>query len=122
MHGAMRTILLWTVTQYSFCTEQDPRFNQEIDRQTGYKTHSILSMPIVNYEGEVIGVAQIINKIDGDHEFTKQDEEVGASLPILCIYHTHTGACYLLASLYIYISLSLLFIFFMLFSHYSVFF
>ncbi|XP_025093163.1 cGMP-specific 3',5'-cyclic phosphodiesterase-like isoform X3 [Pomacea canaliculata] len=62
----------------------DPRFNQEIDRQTGYKTHSILSMPIVNYEGEVIGVAQIINKIDGDHEFTKQDEEVFRKYLIFC--------------------------------------
>ena len=55
---------------------QDPRFNQEIDQQTGYRTHSILSMPIVNFEGEVIGVAQIINKITGNHEFSNQDEDV----------------------------------------------
>lgn len=33
-------------------------------------------MPILNYEGEVIGVAQIINKVTGNHEFTKQDEDV----------------------------------------------
>ncbi|XP_012945061.1 cGMP-specific 3',5'-cyclic phosphodiesterase isoform X2 [Aplysia californica] len=54
----------------------DPRFNQEVDKKTGYRTHSILSMPILNYEGEVIGVAQIINKITGNHEFTKQDEDL----------------------------------------------
>ncbi|CAG5133199.1 unnamed protein product, partial [Candidula unifasciata] len=54
----------------------DPRFNQEVDKKTGYRTHSILSMPILNYEGEVIGVAQIINKVSGNHEFTKQDEEL----------------------------------------------
>ncbi|CAL1528489.1 unnamed protein product, partial [Lymnaea stagnalis] len=54
----------------------DPRFNQEVDKKTGYRTHSILSMPIVNYEGEVIGVAQIINKISGNHEFSKQDEDL----------------------------------------------
>ncbi|RUS86057.1 hypothetical protein EGW08_006211, partial [Elysia chlorotica] len=53
----------------------DPRFNQEVDKKTGYRTHSILSMPILNYEGEVVGVAQIINKISGNHEFTKQDED-----------------------------------------------
>ncbi|XP_046371540.1 cGMP-specific 3',5'-cyclic phosphodiesterase-like isoform X2 [Haliotis rufescens] len=55
---------------------EDPRFNQEVDKRTGYTTHSILCLPIINYEGEVIGVAQIINKIDGNHEFTRQDEEL----------------------------------------------
>lgn len=44
---------------------KDPRFNSEIDLKTGYKTNIILSMPICNYEGEVIGVAQIINKTNG---------------------------------------------------------
>lgn len=55
---------------------QDPRFNKDVDLKTGYRTHSILCMPILNYEGEVIGVAQIINKVTGNHEFTKQDEDV----------------------------------------------
>ncbi|KAL8567859.1 hypothetical protein ACOMHN_058981 [Nucella lapillus] len=63
---------------------RDPRFNQEIDRQTGYLTHSILSMPIVNYEGEVIGVAQIINKISGNHEFNQQDEDLFRKYLIFC--------------------------------------
>lgn len=44
----------------------DPRFNSEIDLKTGYKTNIILSMPICNYEGDVIGVAQIINKTNGE--------------------------------------------------------
>lgn len=44
---------------------EDPRFNSEIDQKTGYKTKNILSMPICNYEGDVIGVAQIINKKSG---------------------------------------------------------
>lgn len=43
----------------------DPRFNGEIDQKTGYKTNAMLSMPICNYEGDVIGVAQIINKTNG---------------------------------------------------------
>jgi cGMP-specific 3',5'-cyclic phosphodiesterase, invertebrate len=43
----------------------DPRFSSEIDLKTGYKTNHILSLPICNYEGEVIGVAQIINKTNG---------------------------------------------------------
>jgi cGMP-specific 3',5'-cyclic phosphodiesterase len=45
----------------------DPRFNSEIDQKTGYKTNNILSLPICNYEGEVIGVAQIINKTNGNY-------------------------------------------------------
>lgn len=43
----------------------DPRFNSEIDLKTGYKTNVMLSMPICDYEGDVIGVAQIINKTNG---------------------------------------------------------
>lgn len=55
---------------------EDPRFNSAIDMRTGYKTHLILSMPICNYEGDVIGVAQIINKTNGSNEFTERDVEV----------------------------------------------
>lgn len=50
---------------------EDPRFNGEIDQKTGYKTKNILSMPICNYEGDVIGVAQIINKTTGKQSVHK---------------------------------------------------
>ncbi|KAK8747845.1 hypothetical protein OTU49_016178, partial [Cherax quadricarinatus] len=55
---------------------QDPRFDASIDRRTGYRTMSVLCMPVCNYEGEVIGVAEIINKKNGTNEFTRQDVEV----------------------------------------------
>uniref|UniRef100_A0A1I8MS12 Phosphodiesterase n=1 Tax=Musca domestica TaxID=7370 RepID=A0A1I8MS12_MUSDO len=55
---------------------QDARFNCEIDLKTGYKTNTILSMPICNYEGDIIGVAQIINKTDGSLEFNEHDVEI----------------------------------------------
>ncbi|XP_034837406.1 cGMP-specific 3',5'-cyclic phosphodiesterase-like [Maniola hyperantus] len=54
----------------------DPRFNSEIDARTGYKTELILCMPICNYEGDVVGVAQIINKTDDSKEFSPRDVEV----------------------------------------------
>jgi cGMP-specific 3',5'-cyclic phosphodiesterase len=54
----------------------DPRFSSDVDLKTGYKTNSILCMPICNYEGEVIGVAQIINKTNDSQEFTPHDVEV----------------------------------------------
>lgn len=53
---------------------EDKRFNKDVDKKTGYRTRSILCMPIINYEGEVIGVAQIINKTTGDGFFTEDDE------------------------------------------------
>ena len=57
---------------------QDSRFNKDVDRQTGYKTKNILSMPILDFEGEVIGVAQIVNKLSDDGSgFTPEDELVG---------------------------------------------
>ncbi|KPJ08956.1 cGMP-specific 3',5'-cyclic phosphodiesterase [Papilio machaon] len=52
------------------------KFNSEIDARTGYKTELILCMPICNYEGDVVGVAQIINKTDGSKEFSARDVEV----------------------------------------------
>lgn len=62
----------------------DNRFNKEIDAQTGYKTSTILCMPIRNLKYEVIGVFQVINKFDGN--FTEADEDllvtIGASAGI----------------------------------------
>ena len=50
----------------------DPRFNQEIDRQTGFRTRSILCVPIVHKRGTRIGVAQVLNKRGG--AFSATDE------------------------------------------------
>src|SRR5512137_1070779 len=35
----------------------DPRFNREIDEQTGFLTHSILCVPIRTVKGDIVGVA-----------------------------------------------------------------
>ncbi|XP_053393300.1 dual 3',5'-cyclic-AMP and -GMP phosphodiesterase 11-like isoform X3 [Mercenaria mercenaria] len=64
---------------------KDPRFNAEIDIRMGYKTQSILSMPIKDNEGEVIGVAQAINKvINRNLPFDEHDEKVFASYLAFC--------------------------------------
>ncbi|XP_039195288.1 dual 3',5'-cyclic-AMP and -GMP phosphodiesterase 11A isoform X3 [Crotalus tigris] len=55
---------------------QDHRFNDKIDKLTGYKTKSLLCMPIRNSEGEITGVAQVINKTPGGIPFTDDDEKV----------------------------------------------
>jgi adenylate cyclase len=51
---------------------QDPRFNPEVDRRTGYRTHTILCMPMRRLNGKVLGVIQVLNKHGGP--FNRQDE------------------------------------------------
>jgi HD-GYP domain-containing protein (c-di-GMP phosphodiesterase class II) len=53
---------------------QDSRFNPEIDKKTGYRTKSILCMPLLTREGNVLGVTQILNKREG--VFTEYDEKL----------------------------------------------
>ena len=43
----------------------DPRFNREVDLETGYKTHSILTMPVVARDGRKLGVMQSLNRQGG---------------------------------------------------------
>jgi len=52
---------------------QDPRFNRTIDEQTGFTTRNILCVPIRTVRGEIIGVAQTLNKRQGS--FTQDDLE-----------------------------------------------
>jgi K+-sensing histidine kinase KdpD len=51
---------------------KDPRFNPEIDKKSGYKTHNVLCMPMRNKEGQIAGVFQFLNKKEGP--FTTDDE------------------------------------------------
>ena len=51
---------------------QDPRFDAEWDRRTGYRTRSILCVPMKNQHGRSIGVVQVLNKATGP--FTEEDE------------------------------------------------
>lgn len=53
---------------------KDPRFNQAIDEETGFRTKTILSMPLINREGKIVGVTEVINKKNG--VFNNEDEEL----------------------------------------------
>ena len=59
---------------------QDPRFNQDVDRHTGYRTRNILCVPIRNKKREVIGVTQVLNKNTGDFDLDDQHLLEGLSL------------------------------------------
>jgi adenylate cyclase len=50
----------------------DPRFHPKTDQETGYLTKTVLCVPLLTAKGEIIGVAQALNKCDGP--FTKRDQ------------------------------------------------
>ncbi|MCR4416402.1 MAG: GAF domain-containing sensor histidine kinase [Ignavibacteria bacterium] len=53
--------------------QDHPLFNKEIDSKTGFVTRDILTAPMKNIEGKVIGVFQVLNKLNG--KFTEEDNE-----------------------------------------------
>jgi len=62
---------------------EDPKFNRSIDEQTGYRTKSVLCVPVMDSTGEVLGVAQMINKMQKKSgqaaesvSFSDQDEKL----------------------------------------------
>ena len=56
----------------------DERFNRAIDKQTGYKSRCMLTIPLIGYEDSLVGVLQLLNKRGG--EFDTQDEFVATAL------------------------------------------
>ena len=52
----------------------DERFDKEIDRLTNYRTKTLLCYPLVDKEGECIGVIEAINKYNS--VFTDDDQEI----------------------------------------------
>ncbi len=56
----------------------DPRFNSSIDEQTGFLTRNVVCVPVKTVKGEIIGVAQALNKRKGD--FTQEDLEILAAM------------------------------------------
>lgn len=67
----------------------DPRFNQEVDRQTGYRTRSLLTLPVKDRNGRIFAVAQLLNRRDGQ-PFSAGDEQrfAGFSESIGIIFET----------------------------------
>ena len=51
----------------------DSRFNPEVDRLLGYRTRSLLCLPIRDRAGDVFAVAQLLNRRDG-RPFAVEDE------------------------------------------------
>ncbi|XP_033114783.1 dual 3',5'-cyclic-AMP and -GMP phosphodiesterase 11A-like [Anneissia japonica] len=61
--------------------ETDTRFN--IDRTSGFRTKSILCLPIRDNNTKIIGVAQILNRADG-FPFDEHDERLFEAFTLFC--------------------------------------
>ncbi|EAY17949.1 3'5'-cyclic nucleotide phosphodiesterase family protein [Trichomonas vaginalis G3] len=60
----------------------DPRFDNSVDIETGFRTRNILGVPIYNSNGEVTGVTQMINKKDGN--FIEDDIKIMKCFNVFC--------------------------------------
>ncbi len=58
---------------------EDPDFAQNVDKDTGFETRSILCAPLMVQE-ECIGALELINKRGGDGLFDKRDENIMTAL------------------------------------------
>ena len=47
-----------------------------IDKGSGYETKAVLTVPILGFGDRVLGVMQLINKLDGIGKFTQDDEKI----------------------------------------------
>ena len=56
----------------------DPRFNSSVDKETGFKTRSLLSVPLVGADEAQVGVLQLLNKRGGP--FDEEDERIAVTL------------------------------------------
>ena len=62
---------------------EDPNFDSSTDLETGYRTRSILSVPIFNNKGDVIGVTEMVNKQNG-LSFNQEDENMIQIFNVFC--------------------------------------
>ncbi|WP_437204395.1 sigma-54-dependent Fis family transcriptional regulator [Planctomicrobium sp. SH664] len=51
---------------------QDPRFDQSVDKRSGYRTRNLLCVPLFDAAENCIGAFELINKVSGD--FTPEDQ------------------------------------------------
>jgi len=60
----------------------DARFDPSLDRQTGYRTRCLLTLPLIGHQGGLVGVMQVLNKISGP--FVAEDEVLATVLAAQC--------------------------------------
>lgn len=73
---------------YELSSDYPFSFNRSYDDLTGYRTRSMLTIPLQNFRGEIIGILQLINAMDSQEQpvpFAHEDEEI-------ILYFAHNAA------------------------------
>ncbi len=60
-HVALRGAAINLADAYKIPAERPYRFNDSFDRNSGYRTHSVLTLPMRNARDQILGVLQLIN-------------------------------------------------------------
>jgi phosphoserine phosphatase len=60
----------------------DPRFDRSVDHASGYRTHCMLTLPLIDHRGALVGVMQVLNKAGG--VFDADDETLAVALAAQC--------------------------------------
>jgi len=60
----------------------DPRFDQQVDRSSGFRTRCSLTLPLIDHADALVGVMQVLNRIDGI--FESADEQLATALAAQC--------------------------------------
>jgi putative methionine-R-sulfoxide reductase with GAF domain len=61
----------------------DSRFDKSVDVMTGFRTRNLLTVPIYNNRGEIVGVTEMINRIDGI-PFDEEDVRMLMACNVFC--------------------------------------
>ncbi len=61
---------------YRIDEKEEYSFNKSYDKATGYRTKSVLTVPMKDHKGEIIGVIQLINKKKRQNVLLKSEDDV----------------------------------------------
>ncbi|MEK7355812.1 MAG: GAF domain-containing protein, partial [Bdellovibrionota bacterium] len=65
---------------YQIPADAEYKFNPNVDKETGYRTVSMLALPMKNADGKIRGVLQLLNKLDPQYRHSHyQDEPIDDS-------------------------------------------
>lgn len=75
-HVALTGKVLNVPDAYAIGPDRPFRFSPEVDRRTGYRTRSVLAVPLADPTGQVMGVLQLINARDAQQRVVGFDPAV----------------------------------------------
>jgi phosphoserine phosphatase RsbU/P len=60
----------------------DPRFDPAADRASGFRTRCLLALPLIDHDGALVGVMQVLNRLGG--VFDQGDQDLAQALAAQC--------------------------------------